>query len=171
MARRNPMNQRYKKESQVGSTRRSAASAKPKRTASSGASSDSSKSGSKSTPSRTGRIQLPPETKKLQMIVFICLGVAVAISVLYLLLFNDKQAGPIGAVMLAVSYGLLFVALYLDFTKVRPVMRALRRGEQPPTKPTKPEPTTKAETTTKGETTASAESAGDAESVDDGKDA
>ena len=136
MARRSPMNPRYKKDAQVGVTRKSAASAKPKRASSSGSSSSGSakKSGSGT---RTGAIQLPPETKKLQKYVFIMLGVAVLISAFYLLAENRGWLGGVppivGSILIGVSYALLFAAVYIDLTKVRPVTKALRSGQPLPT--------------------------------------
>lgn len=151
MARRNPMNQRYKKDAQVGATRKSAASAKPKRSASDVSSSSSSSSSAKkgSSSARTGAIKLPPEIKKLQNIVFICLGVAVLLSLLYL--WQGKSLGTFGSIVIGVSYGLLFTALYIDFTKVRPVVKLLRAGGQLPQKPGKPQAEGKSESGTKAE--------------------
>jgi len=131
MARRSPMNPRYKKDAQVGTTRKSAASAKPKKAASSSSSSSGSSSSKKaSTAARTGPIVLPPEIKKLQRYVFGMLGVAVLLSIAYLVWFN-KNPGTIGSILIGLSYALLFGALYLDFTKIRPVTKAIRRGELP----------------------------------------
>ena len=150
MARRNPMNQRYKKDTQVGATRKSAASAKPKRSASEVSSSSGSSSSAKkgSSSARTGPIKLPPDIKKLQNVVFICLGVAVLLSLLYLWQF--KQGGPVGSVIIGASYALLFTALYIDFTKVRPVVKLLRSGGELPKKPEKTESVSKSESGTKG---------------------
>ena len=139
MARRSPMNPRYQKDAQVGTTRKSAASAKPKRTASSGSSSSkSSGSARRGTGTSTGRIELPPETKKLQRTVFILLGIAVVLSAFYLLAENRGWLGSlppiVGSITIGVSYALLFTAIYIDLTKVRPVTRALRSGQPLPTK-------------------------------------
>jgi len=116
------MNRRYQKDVKVGSTRKSAAAAKPKRSSSSGSSSkrtSSSKSRSSYQP-----VQLPPEIKKLQRTSFAMLGGAVAISVLYL--WKGKEWGTYGALMLGFAYALMFAALLIDFTRVRPAIKQAR---------------------------------------------
>ena len=131
MAKRNPMNRRYQKDTQVGSTRKSAAAAKPKRSSGEGSSSSSSKSSSaKSSSSKSSlsraRVELPPDLKRLQKIGFGLLGGAVVLSVLYL--WQGKQLGVAGSVMLGVAYALMFTALYIDFMKVRPWIKAHQPG-------------------------------------------
>ena len=165
MARRSPMNQRYKKDAQVGTTRKSAASAKPKRAASSGtASSSSSSSAKKGASARTGPVKLPPDIKKLQNFVFACLGVAVLLSVLYL--WQGKAMGSYGSLLIGVSYALLFGALYIDFTKVRPVIKALQRGEKVSTVSTAK--SVKADKSEKPQKDAKSDKAGTSEKPDEG---
>lgn len=81
MARRSPQNDRYKKDAKIGSTRRSAASAKPKRDVASAGGSSGSKS-SKTAPEKKGRVFLPnpetPEFKRWNMLNYVALGVALA---------------------------------------------------------------------------------------------
>ena len=132
MAKRSPMNKRYQKDTQVGSTRKSAAAAKPKRSAGSESSSSSSSKSSSAkrgtSAGRGGRIELPAEIKKLQKLTFGLLGGAVLLSLLYL--WQGKAMGVAGSVVLGVAYALMFTALYIDFTKVRPVIKALQRGDK-----------------------------------------
>lgn len=129
MARRSPLNKRYQKDANVGSTRKSAAAAKPKRSSASSAASSSSAKTSSSTRSRAGaqRFELSPELKKLQKISFGMLGVAVVISLLYL--WQAKNLGGYGSLMLGFAYALMFGALYIDFVKIRPAIKAGQKGQ------------------------------------------
>jgi hypothetical protein len=128
VARRSPTNKRYQKDTKVGSTRRSASSAKPKKSnAGPAASSSSAKKSSTSSSSRYQAIVLPPEIKRLQKISFALLGVAVAISILYL--WKGKVWGANGSIVLGLAYACMFGALYLDFAKIRPVQKAIRAGK------------------------------------------
>jgi hypothetical protein len=131
MARRSPLNRRYQKDTKVGSTRKSAAAAKPKRSSGESPSSGTQKSKGRSSSARpSSRIQLPPEIKKLQRISFGMLGVAVALSILYLLKFRTPSTA--GYVIIGVAYALMFVALFIDFTRVRPTIKAIQKGKAPP---------------------------------------
>ena len=132
MARRSPLNKRYQKDTKVGSTRKSAAAAKPKRSNASGSSSSSSSSRSKtrSSSSRrpTPKVQLSPQVKRLQKFSFGMLGVAVVLSVIYLWKFRTPSTT--GYIIIGLAYALMFGALFIDFTKVRPAMKAAQRGEK-----------------------------------------
>ena len=133
MARRSPLNKRYQKDAKVGSTRKSAAAAKPKRSnasGSSGSSSSRSRSGSSSSRRPTARVQLPPEIKRLQKFSFGMLGAAVVLSAIYL--WKGRAMGTYGAIMIGLAYALMFGALYIDFARVRPALKAAQRGEAPP---------------------------------------
>ncbi len=123
------MNERYKKDAKIGSTRKSAAAARPKRSGASGTSSSSTKKSGTSRGSRYEPVVLPPEIKRLQKISFALLGVAVVISVLYL--WQSKALGGAGTIMLGVAYGCMFTALYIDFGKVRPAIKAAKSGKAP----------------------------------------
>ena len=166
MAKRNPMNKRYQKDAQIGSTRKSAAAAKPKRSAGAGSSSSRSRRASSSKrPSTTSRrrVELPPELKKLQKISFGLLGGAVLLSLLYL--WKGQQAGVLGSVMLGVAYALMFTAIFIDFGKIRPWIKAKQAGvakAAAPVKDAKPEKVAKGEKGEKG-----AESVGTGDSTDD----
>ncbi len=130
MARRSPLNKRYQKDSKVGSTRKSAAAAKPKRSNASGSSSSSSSSSSKtrSSSSRrlTPKVQLSPEVKRLQKFSFGMLGVAVVLSVIYLWKFRTPST--VGYIIIGLAYALMFGALFIDFAKVRPAIKAAQGG-------------------------------------------
>ena len=74
--------------------------------------------------------QLPPDLKKLQKISFGLLGGAVVLSVGYL--WRGKDWGVYGSAMLGVAYALMFTALYLDFARIRPALKAIREGRPVP---------------------------------------
>jgi hypothetical protein len=101
MARRSPMNERYKKDAKIGSTRKSAASAKPKREL--GESAKAAAPSQKPAPSK-GRILLPnpdtPEFKRWNMINYVALGAALAAAVG--VLFVQQQARTPGAMVMGV---------------------------------------------------------------------
>ena len=166
MAKRNPMNKRYQKDTQVGSTRKSAAAAKPKRSAGSESSSSSKKSSSakRTSAAGRGRIELPPDIKKLQKFTFGLLGGAVLLSLLYL--WQGKTMGVAGSVVLGIAYALMFTALYIDFTKVRPVIKALQRGEKVSTVSTAK--SVKADKSEKPQKDAKSDKAGTSEKPDEG---
>lgn len=131
MARRSPLNKRYQKDTKVGSTRKSAAAAKPKRSNASGSSSSSSsRSKTRSSSSRrlTPKVQLSPEVKRLQKFSFGMLGVAVVLSVIYLWKFRTPST--VGYIIIGLAYALMFGALFIDFAKVRPAIKAAQRGEK-----------------------------------------
>lgn len=131
MARRSPLNKRYQKDTKVGSTRKSAAAAKPKRSNASGSSSSSSsRSKTRSNSSRrlTPKVQLSPEVKRLQKFSFGMLGVAVVLSVIYLWKFRTPTT--VGYIIIGLAYALMFGALFIDFAKVRPAIKAAQRGEK-----------------------------------------
>jgi hypothetical protein len=100
MARRSPQNERYKKDAKVGSTRKSAASAKPKREL--GESAKVVTPAKK--PAQKGRILLPnpdtPEFRRWNTINYIALGIALASAVLVLLV--QQQARTPNALVLGV---------------------------------------------------------------------
>lgn len=131
MARRSPLNKRYQKDTKVGSTRKSAAAAKPKRSNASGSSSSSSsrsKTRSSSARRLTPKVQLSPEVKRLQKFSFGMLGLAVVLSVIYLL--RGRAMGTYGYIIIGLAYALMFGALFIDFAKVRPALKAAQRGEK-----------------------------------------
>lgn len=127
MARRNPANPRYRKDSQVGSTRRSAASAKPKRDAGEAPakSSSSRSSGSGSSAPKKGRFfeALPspdtPEFRRLRTI-WLVLFLIGAVGTLVALIYREP---PISNIALIVAYLFLFAAILVDMLKVRPMRR------------------------------------------------
>lgn len=142
MARRSPLNQRYQKDAKLGSTRKSAAAAKPKRSSEGGGAttktSGKAKGGSAGRGGAARRIELPPEIKSLQKFTFVLLGVAVALSALYL--WQGKNWGTWGGIVLGAAYVMMFTALYFDFARIRPAIKAARgqssgdRGKKPPPK-------------------------------------
>lgn len=133
MGRRSPNNARYRKDAQVGSTRRSASSAKPKREAGKVAAG----AGTSSKPSKPVYAD-PPEVKKWRIAWAILLGVAL-IPVAYVLgpqALTWLGAGPGWPVNpLFAQWGLYFEmaalggALYIDFAVIRKIQQAAREAQ------------------------------------------
>ncbi len=121
MARRSPNNPRYQKSAQLGSTRRSAASAKPKRGRGEAGSSAGGKKGKGGTKTAVPFNPDTPEFKQLRRIWFGLLMVAMAFALAAFLL---KAEGVLGTAILAASYLCLFAAFYIDFAKIRPMRKA-----------------------------------------------
>ncbi len=117
MARRSAQNPRYRKDAQVGSTRKSAASAKPKREAGVVAS-PSKKSGAKK-PVRL----VDPDTPEFKRWRKIWLGLLVAAIVFSLGAYALREARTVNTLSLAFAYSCLFSAFYVDLTKIRRMRR------------------------------------------------
>jgi hypothetical protein len=142
MARRNPMNERYGKHTAPsGKTRKSAASAKPKRPASAPAS--GSKRVAPSASKRQERLRLDPQTpefKKWRRIWWGCLGLAIVLSTAAWWLWRDQGSrSTLGGGTLAAGYVMIFVALAIDWLKLRPMRKAwLESGSTGEAKQEKP---------------------------------
>lgn len=120
MARRNPANPRYQKGGELGKTRRSAASAKPKRGAGDSAAS-ASKSGKKK---ERPRFLLPvPDDPSYRYWRKIWLGMLAA-AVIFSAFAWWQQATTAGNIALAFAYACIFMAFYIDFTKLRRIRKA-----------------------------------------------
>lgn len=119
MARRNPANPRYQKGAEVGKTRRSAASAKPKRPIgeTAPAPSDDKK---KERPKLLAPVPDDPEYKRWRNIWMGLLGAGIVLSGLAWW----QQASRFGSIALALAYGCIFTALYIDFAKLRGMRKA-----------------------------------------------
>ncbi|MCL2438642.1 MAG: hypothetical protein FWE48_00125 [Coriobacteriia bacterium] len=143
MARRSPMNNRYQKGTEPkGVTRKSAASAKPKRAI--GEQNSSSKTGGKKASGKKGDAkkrssflrEMPdtPEYKQQRKIWWYCLGAAFLLLILSLSLgaeqvysligLSGDQAAQIGLGMTWAAMFMVGFAWYLDFKKIRPLVRA-----------------------------------------------
>ena len=68
---------------------------------------------------------------------------AIAISLLYL--WKGKAWGTDGGIMLGFAYACMFTALYIDFAKIRPYQKAVRKGQLPPGRADSPAPKKKLE--------------------------
>jgi hypothetical protein len=134
MSRRSPQNPRYRRDAEIGTTRRSAASAKPKRGA--GKTSEASaaskgkgkgkaagKGGSSSAGSKPARMaQITPDTPEFKRWRRIWLGlliVAIGLSLAAWFL----RATPQGNAALIGAYACIFSAFFIELTKVRPMRR------------------------------------------------
>lgn len=131
MARRNPMNARYQKNTQpAGKTRRSAAAAKPKRD-----SSIEPSSAKKSSDRRAGRpgpkkpaarqplvIHPPvPEYKKWRRIWWIVIAISMVLAASSFLFWRDAESRRVGTWVLAAAYAFIAAAIYIDMAKIRPI--------------------------------------------------
>ena len=131
MARRSPSNPRYqKKPGELGKTRRSAASAKPKRgvgeNSASASRSKGSKKGKKDRPKLFVPVPTTPEFKRWRKIWAGLLGAAVLFS---LVAWWQRDTMP-GAIALALAYGCIFGSLYIDFAKMRPLRKKSIAADQ-----------------------------------------
>lgn len=152
MARRSAQNPRYRKDAQVGSTRRSASSAKPKREAGEAGSSGGKASGSKGS-SAKGKPSVPfePDTPEFKRWRKIWLGLLLGAVVFSVGAWFGKET-PAGSIGLVLAYAALFGALWIDFTKIRRMRKEWREehadGKGKPAKTAKSD---KAEKTAKTE--------------------
>lgn len=138
MARRNPMNPRYAKHTAPsGTTRKSAAAAKPKRSA--GESPVSKKGSSSSKPARSTMLHPPtPEYKKLRRVWWGLLVGAMAFSTLSWWLWQDETWRAYGNYVLVAAYACLAFAIWLDFARLRPLRLKYNATGGKPDKAEKP---------------------------------
>ncbi len=128
MSRRNPTNERYKKDS-AGHTRKSAASAKPKRDVGERTTDKQRKktgiveSGKKRSSKKIFEpLPTSPEMKKWRMIWWAyILGSLLLIAASQLTRDIDWGIGnfPISTILVTIAYASIFTALYIDFFKIR----------------------------------------------------
>ena len=121
MARRNPMNERYRKETApAGKTRRSAASAKPKR-AGADLSSKPKKQASTKAKTRTPLVINPPteEFRRWRKIWWSLLGGATLLTVASFFMRSLLKLDVAAKIILGLGYGGIFGAIYIDWTKLR----------------------------------------------------
>lgn len=127
MARRSSSNPRYQKGTEVGKTRRSAASAKPKRhlgeSAAESTSSAKNKKGKKGKKNRPRLLAPAPTTPEFLRWRKIWMGLLAAAIVFSLGAWQLRDTMP-GAVALALAYGCIFGSLYIDFAKMRPLRKS-----------------------------------------------
>lgn len=119
------MNERYGKHTApAGKTRRSAASAKPKRAAGS----EGSSSAKKPAPSSKARSRLvinppTPEFRKWRRVWWSFLGLAMALSTASFFMWRDDSLRVWGNWVLGAGYVMIFVAIGIDWLKLRPLRR------------------------------------------------
>ena len=142
------MNARYQKHTEPkGQTRKSSAAAKPSRKKGDSSTSSSSSSSKKPATRSTTYIDPPtPEFKRLRRIWWIGLGsglalVAVSFGIRTYFgkpgMASQAWASPAGAVALGLAYAAIFYALYIDWSKMRPMRKEYQSGGGKPTKTTK----------------------------------
>lgn len=140
MSQRNPMNDRYTAEKHAGSTRKSAASAKPKSKAAASVTYGSAKKTPKERKDEQKALRkkeaarqreldrkyYKPDTeryKKLRRLWWVSLGGAVVSTALSWLLRGVEPAW-IAMAFLILAYALIIAAFYIDFSKIRKERRA-----------------------------------------------
>ncbi|MCG2807625.1 MAG: hypothetical protein L6413_05075 [Coriobacteriia bacterium] len=125
MARRSAQNPRYRKDSQVGSTRKSAASAKPKRAA--GEVKSHSSAGKGGTKKKSVRI-MDPDTPEFRRWRKIWLGLLIAAIIFSLAAYGLRDQKTVNTLSLAFAYSCLFSAFFIDLTKIRRMRREYMEG-------------------------------------------
>ena len=124
MARRSPQNDRYKRDANIGSTRKSAASAKPKRAqADSGKSGTPAKTTTKAKPKSSPRMLLPnPDTEEFRrwnILNYVLLAVALLFAFIVLVWGHQLQNTPWYYVMWGGWGVCLAGSMYIQFSKLR----------------------------------------------------
>ncbi len=134
MGRRSPSNERYQKfTGPSGKTRKSAAAAKPKRAAGKSATSSSAskKSALKTKGGRTAYVHpTSPEYKRLRLIWWVFLGGSVVLSTAAFFMWRQDSLRSAGNYVLAAAYGFIFVAVYIDWAKLRPMRQEWMKSGQ-----------------------------------------
>jgi hypothetical protein len=147
VSRRSVTNDRYKKDFAGGTTRKSAASVKPKREAGESASSVSkSKPKAKKGPSRTAakrpasaRVPDSPEVKRLRKYWWGFMAAALLIAVLLVPITSNKVLNQrVGSVVVGLYAAALGGALYLEFGPIRKARAAAVAAAKKDEKPSKP---------------------------------
>ncbi len=144
MSQRSPHNARYQKYTKPsGTTRRSAASAKPKRDVGKTATGSGS-SGKKTAQKRSPYgFTVTPEYRKWRNVWWVCLGVSLLAALAYLLLGTKGLTTQGKFALLIVCYVFLGVGMYIDWRKVRPARQAAMSRTATTAKPQKPSQTSK----------------------------
>jgi hypothetical protein len=142
VARRSPTNARYQDQSKkVGSTKRSASSAKPKREAGTGSgertTKKSSGSGKKTASSRPSQ-PTTPRIRRLRMISLGLMGVALAAASVVAFVPGMQQNRTAVMALLGVWTLAFGAAVYIDFGMVRKLQKELVAGGKPKPKAPKP---------------------------------
>ncbi len=124
------MNERYGKyTAPTGKTRKSAASVKPKRAAGGAPASGSrpASGGKNTSPARRPApvsIHPPtPEYKRWRTIWWVFLGAAIVFSTLAWWMWQDAARRAIGNWVLGAGYAMILAAIFIDWTKMRPLRK------------------------------------------------
>jgi len=116
MGRRSAQNPRYQKDAKVGSTRKSAASAKPKRSAGEVTSPSKKSTGSK----RPTAAQINPDTPEFKKWRKIWLGMLIAAMILSAGSFLFRESNTLATqIALVLAYSCIFGAFFIDLTIIR----------------------------------------------------
>lgn len=120
MSRRSAQNARYRKDAQIGSTRKSAASAKPKRDA--GVAAKPAKSTGKKSSSAGAKkaVQINPDTPQFKMWRRIWLALLLVAMVLSGGSFALRNVNDtVMKIVLTLAYVCIFAAFFIDYTIIR----------------------------------------------------
>lgn len=116
MGRRSAQNPRYQKDAKLGSTRKSAASAKPKRSAGEVATPSKKSSGSK----KPTAAQINPDTPEFKRWRKIWLGMLIAAMILSAGSFLFRESNTLATqIALVLAYACIFGAFFIDLTIIR----------------------------------------------------
>lgn len=126
MARRSATNQRYQKDA-GGSTRKSAASAKPKRGAGESAASAAKK---KTRRKDRPKLQLNPDTPEFKYWRKIWMGLLLSAVVTSIGAFALRESPPWGNISLVIAYACLFGAFFVDMVKIRKIRKEWRTAQK-----------------------------------------
>lgn len=126
MARRSPSNPRYQKGAEVGRTRRSAASVKPKRGAGDSVEAASARKKKRSRPRLFAPVSADPVYRRWRRIWLGLLLAALVFSGIawWATTHESATVRTAGNVVLALAYGCIFTGFYIDLTKLRRMRRA-----------------------------------------------
>ena len=138
MARRSATNARYQKyQEPAGQTRKSAAAAKPKRSSGSAPTGKKSSKSSKGTSSTARRpMMVNPTTPEFQRIRKVWWGLLIGGLVLTTLSWGIRAylkvpwALSASNLVLGLAYAAIFYALFLDWTKMRPMRQAAYQAQK-----------------------------------------
>ncbi|HET6498697.1 MAG TPA: hypothetical protein VFH17_06585 [Coriobacteriia bacterium] len=132
MARRSASNPRYQKGAEVGRTRRSAASAKPKRGAGDSVEASAARKKKRSRPRLLSPVPADPVYRRWRRIWLGLLLAALVFSAAawWATTHESETVRTAGNVVLALAYGCIFTGFFIDFTKLRRMRRAAVEAEK-----------------------------------------
>jgi hypothetical protein len=173
VARRNPLNARYQKNTApAGKTRKSAAAAKPSRSDHAPAKSASSSSKGSSAGKKPSVLANPdtPEFRYWRRIWWVLVASALALTLASFALLSYAHQRTASNIVLGFAYGAIFMTFFVDWYKIRP----MRKGAYEAAKSGKPakasdKPAEKPEQASKSDNKLAEKTAGETESDTEGR--